>query len=95
MKQHLLVFDDGAGDELDLRAFVDSLDKGAQMLALDGHVCFLRSGFGVSEVSRRFERFAGSRLFFVSDISKSDYSGRMPGDFWREFMQSKAKAAAE
>ena len=42
MKRHLLVFDDGSGGELDLQGFVDSLDSGAQMYALDGHVCFLK-----------------------------------------------------
>ena len=53
------------------------------MLALDGHVCFLQTDLSVSEVSDKFVKYAGSRLFFVSDISQSDYSGRMPGVFWR------------
>jgi hypothetical protein len=95
MKRYVLAFDDGSGDDLDLKRFVDSLDDGAKMLALDGHVCFLRTKLSVAEVSAAFVKFAGSRLFFVSDISHSDYSGRMPGAFWEEFMGAKAKAAAE
>jgi hypothetical protein len=32
MSSYLLVFDDGNGDDVDLKAFVDSLDEGAKML---------------------------------------------------------------
>jgi hypothetical protein len=90
-----LVFDDGNGDDLDLKGFVDTLDEAAEMLALDGHVCFLQTRLSASKVSEIFAKFSGSRLFFVTEISQSDYSGRMPGDFWREFMRGGQKAAAE
>ncbi len=82
MKRHLLVFDDGSGSELELRDFVDSLDAGAEMYTLDGHVCFLKSSLSASEISDRFLKFAGSRLFLVADVSSSDYAGRMLGVFW-------------
>ncbi len=95
MNNYLLVFDDGNGDEIDLKAFVDSLDEGAKMLAFDRHACFLQSGLSVSQTNERFAKFAGSRLYFISDITSSDFSGRMPGTFWEEFMPTKAKAAAE
>jgi hypothetical protein len=95
MNKYLIVFDDGSGDEIDLKAFVDSLDENAKMLALDGHVCFLQSKLTVDRVSGAFVKFAGSRLYYISDISKSDYSGRMPGVFWEEFMEKKVRAAAE
>ena len=95
MRRHLLVFDEGNGDEIDLEAFVDSLDSGAKMFALDGHVCFLESALSVSEVSNRFLKFAGSRLFFVTDISHADYSGRMPGYFWDDLKRPSLPTAAE
>jgi len=95
MRTNLLVYDDGSGGDLDLKGFVDSLDEGAEMLTLDGHVCFIRSGINVAELSDKFEAFAGSRLFFIVDITNSDYSGRMLGVFWKEFMRPKTKAAAE
>jgi hypothetical protein len=82
MKRHLLVFDDGNGSELDLGGFIDSLDAGAQMYTLDGHVCFLKSALSTSEISDRFLEFAGSRLFFVADVTSSDCAGRMLGVFW-------------
>jgi hypothetical protein len=94
MKRHLLVFDDGAGDDLNLQSFVDSLDSGAQMYAMDGHVCFLKTALSASEVSDKFLKFAGSRLFFVSDITTSDFSGRMLGVFF-DFMKGSALTAAE
>ena len=95
MRRHLLVFDDGGGDEIDLRAFVDSLDPQAKMYALDGHVCFIESSLPVVQISDRFLKFAGSSLFFVSEITNSDYSGRMPGKFWDEFKRPELSAAAE
>ena len=95
MNSYLLVFDDGNGDDVDLKAFVDSLDEGSKMLALDGHVCFLQAGLSVADISKRFANFAGSRLFFITDISQSDYSGRMPGLFWNDFMRASLKTAAE
>jgi hypothetical protein len=95
MKRHLLVFDDGNGDELDLRAFVDSLDVGAQIYTLDGHVCFLKSRLSTSEVSDRFQKFAGSRLFFIADVSSSDCTGRMVGAFWDFIKRPALQSAAE
>jgi hypothetical protein len=94
MKRLLLVFDDGAGDELNLQSFVDSLDSDAQMYAMDGHVCFLKTTLSASEISDKFLKFAGSRLFFVSDITTADFSGRMLGVFF-EFMKGSALTAAE
>jgi hypothetical protein len=95
MKRHLLVFDDGNGSEIDLQSFVDSLDAGAQMYALDGHVCFLKSRLSASEVSQRFVKFAGSRLFFIADVSSSDCTGRMVGAFWDFIKRPVLKSAAE
>jgi len=95
MKRHLLVFDDGNGAELDLRDFVDSLDVGAQMYTLDGHVCFLKSALSASEVSDRFLKFAGSRLFFVADVTSSDCNGRMLGVFWDFIKRAALPSAAE
>jgi hypothetical protein len=94
MKRLLLVFDDGSGNELNLQSFVDSLDSDAQMYAMDGHVCFLKTKLSASEVSDKFLKFAGSRLFFVSDITTSDFSGRMLGVFF-DFMKGSALTAAE
>ena len=95
MKKHLLVFDDGSGSELELRDFVDSLDAGAEMYTLDGHVCFLKSSLSASEISDRFLRFAGSRLFFVADVSSSDSAGRMLGVFWEFIKRPLLESAAE
>jgi len=95
MNSHLLVFDDGDGDDVDLKGFVDSLDEGAKMLALNEHVCFLQSDLPVDEISKSFATFAGERLYFISDVTRSDYSGRMPEAFWHGFMPQTAKAAAE
>ena len=95
MKRHLLVFDDGNGREIDLRGFIDSLDAGAQMYSLDGHVCFLKSEFSASEISDRFVKFAGSSLYFIADVSTSDCSGRMLGAFWDFIKRSDLKTAAE
>jgi hypothetical protein len=95
MKRHLLVYDDGNGSDLDLQGFVDSLDAGAEMYTLDGHVCFLKTALSASEVTDRFPKFAGSRLFFVADVTSSDCSGRMLGAFF-DFMKTSAlRAAAE
>lgn len=95
MNTHVLVFDDGSNPEVDLRGFVDTLDNGAEMYTLDGHVCFLKSGLSVSELSRRFLKFAGSSLFFIADVTSCDYEGRMLGAFW-DFMKKRTlEAAAE
>jgi hypothetical protein len=93
MKTHLLVFDDGNGDELDRRGFVDTLDENAEMMELDAHVCFVRSELSVSELSDRFLRFSGSRLFYIADVSSSEFSGRMPGVYW-DFIKGKPLASA-
>lgn len=95
MNRHLLVFDDGSGNEFDLRDFVESLDSEAQMYTLDGHVCFLKTALSASEVSDRFLQFSGSRLFFVSDITSSDCAGRMLGVFWDFIKVPALPAAAE
>ncbi|MGO9744265.1 MAG: hypothetical protein ACLPN5_22635 [Roseiarcus sp.] len=95
MKRHLLVFEEGNGEEIDLRAFVDSLDAGAQLYAFDGRVCFLKSRLTAHEISDRFLKFSGSSLFFISDISASDCSGRMFGIFWDFMKKSALPQAAE
>jgi hypothetical protein len=95
MKTYLLVFDDGNGSEIDLRGYVDSLDTGAEMYTLDGHVCFLKSKLSVSDLSGRLLKFSGSSLFFIVDITSSEYEGRMLGVFW-DFLKSRAlESAAE
>jgi len=95
VKRHLLVFDDGNGTELDLQGFVDSLDPGAQIYPLDDHVCFLKSRLPTSELSDRFLKFAGSRLFFIADVSSSDCTGRMVGSFWEFIKRPALQSAAE
>ena len=95
MKTFLLVSDDGNGAQIDLRRYVDSLDTGAEMYALDGHFCFLKSNLSVSELSSRFLRFAGSSLFFLVDVTSSDYQGRMLGVFWDFFKRPSLESAAE
>ena len=95
MKTFLLVFDDGSGAEIDLLGYVDSLDTGAEMYALDGHFCFLKSNLSVSELSSRFLRFSGSSLFFIVDVTSSEYEGRMLGVFWDFLKQRKLESAAE
>ena len=98
MKTYLLVFDDGSNPEIDLRSFIETLDSGASMYTLDGHVCFLKSNLSVSELSNKFSKFSGSSLFFVTDLTTSDYQGRMLGVFW-DFMKKdvlhSAQSAAE
>lgn len=93
MNTCLLVFDDGNGDDLDLRGFVDSLDDNAEMMELDAHVCFVRSGMPVTELSDRFSRFAGSRQFYIADVTSSDFAGRLPGVYW-DFIKRKSLASA-
>ena len=93
MKLHLLVFDDGSNPAVDLQGFVESLDRGAEMYTLDDHVCFLKTSLSVSEISNKFLQFAGSNLFFVTELNTSDYAGRMLGAFW-EFLKEPAKEPA-
>jgi hypothetical protein len=95
MKTFLLVFDDGSGREIDLRSYVDSLDNGAQIFELDGHVAFLKTNLSVTDLSDRFLRFSGSSLFFIVDITSSEYGGRMTGMYW-DFLKARAlESAAE
>jgi len=95
MKKYLLVFDDGSDPEINLSGFVESLDDGAEMYTLDGHVCFLKSDLSVSELSKRFLKFAGSSLYFITDVTASDYEGRMVGRFWDFLKQRSLETAAE
>ncbi|MGB7097666.1 MAG: hypothetical protein WBD95_02715 [Xanthobacteraceae bacterium] len=95
MKKYLLVYDDGSNPEIDLAGFVETLDTGAEMYTLDGHVCFLKSTLSVSDLSKRFRRFAGSSLFFIADLTSSDYEGRMLGRFWDFLKQPSFESAAE
>jgi hypothetical protein len=95
MRLHLLVFDDGTGEPVDLRLFVDSLDPQAKMFAFDGHVGFIESGLTVSQISDRFLKFAGSSLYYLTEITTADYSGRMPEKFWAEFKHARRADAAE
>jgi hypothetical protein len=93
MKTYLLVFDDGSNPEVDLRGFVETLDGGAEMYTLDGHVCFLKSNLSVSELSSKFLKFAGSSLYLITDVTSSGYEGRMLGAFW-DFLKEPALASA-
>ena len=95
MKSYLLVFDDGNGANIDLRGYVDALDDGAEMYTLDGHVCFLKSNLSVSELSKKMLRFAGSSLYFIVDVTSSEYEGRMVGRFWDFIKQPVLESAAE
>ncbi len=95
MKRHLLVFDDGNGAEVDLQAFVQALDEGAELYELDGHVGFLKSRLGASELSERFLKYAGSSVYFIADISSAACSGRLPGSLWDFIKQRKLTDAAE
>jgi hypothetical protein len=95
VSRHLLVFDDGNGDEIDLRGFVETLDDGAEVFTLDEHVCFVKSVLPAGEISDRFSKFAGSRLFFVTDVTSSPCAGRMPGSFWDDIKGSALRTAAE
>jgi len=89
MNRQILVFDEGDDAELNLQGFVDSLDAGARIYAMGGRVCFLTTALNAFDVSDRFTKFAGSRLFFVADITESPSAGRMFGSFW-DFMKSPA-----
>jgi hypothetical protein len=95
MRAYLLVFDDGSNPEIDLQSFVEKLDNGAEMYTLDGHVCFLKSNLSVSELSSNFLKFAGSSLFFIVDVTSSDYEGRMLGVFWKFLKEPVLESAAE
>jgi hypothetical protein len=93
MKTYLLVFDDGSNPEIDLRGYVDTLDGGAEVLTLDGHVCFLKSDLSVADLSNKFLKFAGSSLYFITELDSSEYAGRMQGVFWN-FLKETAREPA-
>jgi len=95
MKTYLLVFDDGSNPDIDLRSFVDSLDSGAEMYTLDGHVCFLKSGLSIPQLSETFLKFAGSSLYFIADVTSANYAGRMLGAFWEFLREPALESAAE
>jgi hypothetical protein len=95
MKTYLLVFDDGSNPDIDLLGFVDSLDRGAEMYSLDGHVCFIKSDLSVDQLSDKFLRFSGSSLYFVTEVSSTDYAGRMLGLFWEFIKEPALESAAE
>jgi hypothetical protein len=95
MKTYLLVFDDGSNADIDLGTFVESLDSGAEMYALDGHVCFIKSNLSVDQLSDKFLRFAGSSLYFVTEVNSTDYAGRMLGLFWEFIKEPALESAAE
>ena len=94
MKRYLLVFDDSM-EESNLKAFVDTLDANAEMYTLDNNVCFLKTTLSSSQITDRFLPFAGSRLFFVADITSSECGGRMLGGFLDFIKQPALSAAAE
>jgi hypothetical protein len=94
MKLRLLVFDDGSNPNIDLQAFVESLDRGADLYTLDGHVCFIKTRLSVADISERFLNFAGSSLFFVTEVNSADYAGRMLGAFWDFLNKDESLSAA-
>jgi hypothetical protein len=95
MRTYLLVFDDGSDPEIDLRRFVDTLDAGAEVLTLDGHVCFLKSDFSARKLCDKFLGFAGSRVFFITELNSTNYSGRMQGPYWDFIKRQEKLSAAE
>jgi hypothetical protein len=58
-------------------------------------VCFVKSSLAAGDISDRFVRFAGSRLFFVADVTSSPCVGRMTGSFWDYIKESALPTAAE
>ncbi len=94
MKTFLLVFDEGGGSEIDLNGFVNALDDGAEILTLDRHVGFVKSGLSAEELSRRFVQFAGASSYLITDMSKPAYAGRMFGEYWDFIKQDKAMSSA-
>jgi hypothetical protein len=95
MNRLLLVLDAGDGRAPDLQAFIETLDPGAEIYALGDRACFLRTALETFEVYDKFLPFAGSRLFFITDITSSPAAGKMFGSFWDFFKQSVLPAAAE
>jgi hypothetical protein len=95
MKAYLLVFDDGSNPDVDLQRFIESLDAGAEMYTLDGHVCFIKSNLSVDKLSDKFLAVAGSSLYFVTEVNSTDYAGRMLGLFWDFIKEPALESAAE
>ncbi len=95
MKTFLLVFDDDSGREIDLRSYVDSLDNGAQIFSLDSNVACLKSNLSMTELSNRLLQFSGSSLFFIVNVTSSEYGGRMVGKFWDYVKSGAIQSAAE
>jgi hypothetical protein len=95
MKAYLLVFDDGSNPDIELATYLKSLDQDAEIFTLDGHVCFLKSDLSVSDLSARWLDVAGSSLFFITEVTSSNYEGRMPGAFWDFLKQPRLETAAE
>jgi hypothetical protein len=95
MKKFLLVFDDGSNAQIDLRSYVDTLDTGAGMFTLDGHVSCLKSNLSVADLSDRLLKFSGSSLFFIVDVTSAEYEGRMLGAFWDFLKPRILESAAE
>ena len=65
------------------------------MYALGDRACFLRTALDTSDVYDKFLPFAGTRLFFLVDITSSEAAGKMFGSFWDFFKHSALPAAAE
>ena len=95
MNRHVLAFEDGIRDEMDSTGFIEALDDEARIYTLDDHVCFVKSSPPAAKISDRFTGFAGSRLFFVADLTSSSRVGRMPGSFWDYIKNAALPAAAE
>src|SRR5690242_8036927 len=51
------------------------------MYALGDRACFLRTALDTSDVYDKFLPFAGTRLFFLVDITSSEAAGKMFGSF--------------
>jgi hypothetical protein len=66
-----------------------------QMYTLDDHVCFLKTALSASNITDQFLKFAGSRLFFMADLTASNCSGGMLGAFLDFMKMSALPTAAE
>lgn len=82
MRKFLLVFDEGNGTRLDLRSFVEALDDNAEIYSVGGHAWFIKSNLDVSRLTDKFGAFAGTSLFFITELGEAEYAGRMVGPFW-------------
>jgi hypothetical protein len=99
VRRHLIVFEEEGQRErplkADLKAFVASLDNQARMYAFGDRVGVLWTELSAQQVTERLLQFAGSDLFFVTDITSSDCSGRMFGAFWDFVKKPLLPTAAE